>query len=135
MLETIQSGNVREIIATDGWLHRKGSAEYPRVRRCTLLPSQSPDDFEEIPELPLYTEAEYAKRVEQLIRTRYTLSQELAVQRQRYTKPAEFEAYDAYAEQCKADARAQLAAEAQAAPAIETTETTETEPTQADPQS
>ncbi len=122
MIETRQSGQVREIIATQGWLRPKGRTDFTPVRRCTLLPSQSPGDFEELTELPLYSEADYADRVERLIRQRYTLSQELAVQRQRYAKPAEFEAYDAYAERCKALARAQLAAEAQEAAAAGTTE-------------
>ncbi len=119
MIETRQNGDIREIAATQGWLRLKGSRDFTTVRRCVMLPSQTPDDFEEITQLPLYSEADYADRVERLIRQRYTLSQELAVQRQRYAKPAEFEAYDAYAERCKALARAQLAAEAREATATD----------------
>ena len=40
-----------------------------------------------------------------LIRRKYTLSEELALLRQRDTKAEEFEAYNAYAESCKGEAR------------------------------
>lgn len=43
----------------------------------------------------------YEERVEQLIREKYSLNQELAIQRQRDTKPSEFEEYFAYCEECK----------------------------------
>lgn len=48
----------------------------------------------------------YAKLVNRLIRKRYSLSQELAIIRQRDDKPEEFAAYNAYAEECKAEAKA-----------------------------
>ena len=47
----------------------------------------------------------YEERVEQLIRERYSLNQELAIQRQRETKPGEFEEYFAYCEECKTKAK------------------------------
>ena len=47
----------------------------------------------------------YEERVEQLIRERYTTNQELAIQRQRETKPGEFDEYFAYCEECKAIAK------------------------------
>lgn len=47
----------------------------------------------------------YEQRVEALIRERYTVSDELAILRQRDTKPAEFEAYDAFCEACKLRAK------------------------------
>lgn len=48
---------------------------------------------------------DYGEMVNELIRRKYTLSEELAILRQRDTKPYEFEAYNAYAEQCKEEAR------------------------------
>ncbi len=39
------------------------------------------------------------------IRKRYTVNQELAILRQRDTKPEEFAEYNAYVEQCKAEAK------------------------------
>lgn len=50
----------------------------------------------------------YPKLVTEKIRERYTIDEELAILRQRDEKPEEFAAYNAYAEQCKAEARAEL---------------------------
>lgn len=47
----------------------------------------------------------YEERVEQLIRERYSLNQELAIQRQRETKVDEFNAYFEYCEECKTKAK------------------------------
>lgn len=47
----------------------------------------------------------YEELVVQLIRERYTLDDELAIQRQKETKPDEWEAYFAYCEECKAKAK------------------------------
>ena len=46
----------------------------------------------------------YAQVVSDMIREKYSLNAELALLRQRDTKP-EFEEYNAFAEQCKAEAR------------------------------
>ena len=54
------------------------------------------------------TDALYAQEVERRIRKKYTLSQEMAILRQRDTKPEEFAEYDAFAEQCKAEAKAEV---------------------------
>jgi len=43
----------------------------------------------------------YGQRVDLLIRERYSLSEELAIQRQRDTKPEEFQEYFNYCEECK----------------------------------
>ena len=48
---------------------------------------------------------DYGETVNELIRRKYTLSEELAILRQRGTKAEEFEAYNAYAESCKEEAR------------------------------
>ena len=47
----------------------------------------------------------YEQLVISKIRERYTIDQELAILRQRDTKPQEFAEYDAYVEQCKAEAK------------------------------
>ena len=74
------------------------------------------EDYEEVDTLPVtIDETAYKERVEHLIRERYTVADELGILRQRDTKPQEFAEYNAFAEQCKAQAKAQLAAEAQAA--------------------
>ena len=52
------------------------------------------------------TQAAYEEYVNALIREKYTLSQELAILRQRDTKPEEYNAYNAYCETCKIEAKA-----------------------------
>lgn len=48
----------------------------------------------------------YEEEVNNLIRVKYSLSQELSILRQRDTKPEEYAAYNAYCEMCKIEAKA-----------------------------
>ena len=57
---------------------------------------------------PKAFEAVYANEIEKRIRSRYSLSAELAILRQRDTKPEEFNAYNEYVERCKAEVKADL---------------------------
>lgn len=57
---------------------------------------------------PASWEALYEYTIIRKIRRRYTVNQELAILRQRDTKPAEFEAYNAYVEQCKVEVREEM---------------------------
>ncbi len=50
----------------------------------------------------------YEERVQALIWERYSIADELAILRQRDTKPEEFAAYFEYAEQCKLQAKTQI---------------------------
>ncbi len=71
------------------------------------------DEYEDIQVYIPYTEAElekmsqqkYENTVDTLIRERYTLSNELAILRQRDSKPDEFAEYNAFVEECKAKAK------------------------------
>lgn len=56
-------------------------------------------------ELDMSETPTYARVVDALIRTRYTISDELSIMRQKEAKPEEFDAYNAFAESCKAIAR------------------------------
>lgn len=47
----------------------------------------------------------YDEKVVSLIREKYSLDQELAIQRQKDTKPQEFEEYYNYCEECKRKAK------------------------------
>lgn len=63
-------------------------------------------EYEAIPEMPEseempVPEIPYEEQVVAKIRERYSVDDELAILRQRDTKPDEFEAYNAYAEACK----------------------------------
>lgn len=50
----------------------------------------------------------YESRVVVLIREKYSLDQELAILRQRDTKPMEFSDYNSYVEMCKTQAKLEL---------------------------
>ena len=63
-------------------------------------------EYEPIPEMPVeeeqpIPEMTYEQQVVVKIRERYSVDDELAILRQRDTKPDEFDAYNAYAEACK----------------------------------
>ena len=47
----------------------------------------------------------YEEKVVSLIRQKYSLDEELAIQRQRDTKPTEFQEYFTYCETCKEKAK------------------------------
>lgn len=53
-------------------------------------------------------DALYENLIIRKIRARYSVNQELAILRQRDTKPAEFAAYNEYVEQCKAAVKVEL---------------------------
>ena len=50
----------------------------------------------------------YESLIIRKIRKRYSVNQELAILRQRDSKPIEFAEYNAFAEQCKADVKREL---------------------------
>lgn len=56
-----------------------------------------------------YDQEKYESIVENKIRSRYTLSQELAILRQKETKEEEYQAYFDYCEVCKTEAKQLLA--------------------------
>lgn len=62
-------------------------------------------------ELKKNAEAKYKQAVEMFIREKYSLNDELAILRQRDSKPEEFAEYNTYAEDCKARAKAELSNE------------------------
>ena len=53
----------------------------------------------------------YETEIIRKIRKRYTVDQELAILRQRDSKPEEFASYNAYAEQCKSEVKKELGIE------------------------
>lgn len=103
MIETDKIGNITIAYATEGLIYDKTVNLY--ARKIVLLPGQSTDNFIEVERRPRPTNREYSTCVEQLIRQRYSVSEELAILRQRDSKPAEFVEYNEYAEHCKQIAR------------------------------
>ena len=61
----------------------------------------------EIPEPTPYVPT-YEERVVQLIREKYSMDDELAILRQRDSKPEEFAEYNTYCEECKRKAKEEL---------------------------
>ncbi len=57
---------------------------------------------------PASWDALYENLIIRKIRARYSVNQELAILRQRDTKPAEFTTYNEYVEQCKAAVKVEL---------------------------
>lgn len=53
-------------------------------------------------------QSQYERRVDELIRSKYTLSQELAILRQQESKNEEYQAYFDYCEECKVNARKEV---------------------------
>lgn len=93
-------------------IRRKGSDDTTENRRTTI-PSGTESQWEEVAfaDVTAAKEAKqreeaYEAEVERRIRTRYSVSAELAILRQRDSKPEEFAEYNAFAEECKAEAKA-----------------------------
>lgn len=81
-----------------------------------LLPEpilEKPDDFEELTQEECDRQYEerkqkYPSLVETYIREKYSIADELAIQRQRETKPEAFQEYFEFCEECKKRAREEL---------------------------
>ena len=95
----------------------EGGVEIPDERWLELIDGQAAgmlitEDEQGSPVLTEYVNSvpvpTYEQRVQQSIRERYSVDDELAILRQRDTKPDEFAAYYEYAEQCKAQAKKQM---------------------------
>lgn len=104
--------------------HYETIAEYPNggkdVEWVVDVPAveakEAYDEYEEIQVYVPYTEKElekkkeerYSSLVESYIRKKYSLSEELAILRQRDTKLEEFSKYYEYAEYCKSTAKDEM---------------------------
>lgn len=98
----------------DGWIEIDSIPEPEQKEGYNPIPyyrdGQIVYEYEPIPEMTveeehLIPEMTYEEQVVAKIRERYSVDDELAILRQRDTKPEEFEAYNAYAESCKGEAR------------------------------
>lgn len=90
---------------SDKFVHRLGTESY--FKRSTLLPGDMVEKFEEVDAIPDQS-INYNEEVNSMIRQRYSLSEELAILRQRDTKSEEFAVYNEYAEECKAKVKAMM---------------------------
>lgn len=75
---------------------------------------QTPQETKELEESKIeyekhkYDGLTYEQKVVALIREKYTLDDELAIQRQKETKPDEWSEYFAYCEECKVKAKEKI---------------------------
>lgn len=97
-------------------LHHKGSDDYTTIRKAITA---NPEDWEEIAieDIPPYTNAEYAAKVSELIHSRYSLDDEIALRANLEDNPTEkrtneFAEYLAFRKQCKEEAKRLLIEEA-----------------------
>lgn len=93
----------RELTAEELY-QKKISDEFERLKN---LPKQEKVLTEEQiqKELERAKEQEYENKIVALIRKKYNVNQELAILRQRDTKPLEYQEYYDYVEQCKAEVK------------------------------
>lgn len=93
-----------EVFSTEGkYVHIKNTDVYFKRAVAVRL---SVEQCEEVDEIPQTTDTKaYEDKVDSLICGRYSLSEELAILRQKEVKKAEYDAYFAYCEQCKAEAK------------------------------
>jgi hypothetical protein len=62
----------------------------------------------QIPEIEVDKEEQYKNRIVELIREKYSIDDELSIQRQRDSKIGEFNAYNSFVEECKVTARREI---------------------------
>lgn len=93
-----------EIFSTAGkYVHIKNTDVYFKRAVAVRLSVEQCEEVDEIPQT-INTKA-YEDKVDSLIRNHYSLSEELGILRQKDVKKAEYDAYFAYCEQCKAEAK------------------------------
>lgn len=114
MLEIIEHDKFREIAATEGYLHRVGDSNYSEVKRAILLPNETIETYEEVMELPKYTEAEYKAKVKELIAEKYSIEDEIALINNMNVKDPkdehiiEYDEYMTFRDECKNKAKEEL---------------------------
>ena len=102
----IQKQN-NEIFSTEyKYVHIKNTDVYFKRAVAVRLSVEQCEEVDEIPNIR--NEEDYGNQVNDLIRRRYSLSEELAILRQKDEKPDEYRTYFAFCEECKANAKLEL---------------------------
>lgn len=89
-------------------LKAEREAEKAEAKDAKSRVAEAAKQAEEAAKAALTPQKKYEVRLEELIRQKYTSSQEFAILRQRDYKPDEFNAYWEYAEKCKVQAKAEV---------------------------
>lgn len=89
-----------EIYSTEGkYVHIIGTDNYFKRGLAIGLSVEQCEEVDEIPNIR--NEEDYGNQVNDLIRHRYSLSEELGILRQKDSKLKEWEEYNTYCEECK----------------------------------
>lgn len=117
MIQVTQFGTDKmKIAVAECYIHKKGTDQYRTS--YILMPGETLDLYEEVATKPPYTKAQYDDKVAELVRQRYSESEEFALQRKAINAafaPAtldaegnnyaaaldEFATYNTYVEDCK----------------------------------
>lgn len=95
---------------TDKFVHRIGTEAY--FKKGTVLKSDSVDSFEEVDEIPQIDKISYEQQVQNKIHEVYSLDDENAIIRKEIARlgntSEEFNRYNQYAENCKAQIKSTL---------------------------
>lgn len=100
-----------QVYSTDNkYIHRIGTEVY--FKKSMVLPTDTIYMFEEVDELPKYTQAEYAEKVRELIKERYAIEDEIAlINNSRIGNEkhlTEYNEYLDYRNECKLKAKEEL---------------------------
>lgn len=96
-----------EIFSTEEkYVHIKNTDVYFKRAVAVRLSVEQCEEVDEVPNIR--NEEDYGNQVNDLIRRRYSLSEELAILRQKDEKPDEYRTYFAFCEECKAKAKLEL---------------------------
>lgn len=96
-----------EIFSTEGkYVHIKNTNTYFKRGLAIGLSVEQCEEVDEVPNIR--NEEDYGNQVNDLIRRRYSLREELAILRQKDEKPDEYRAYFAFCEECKSKAKVEL---------------------------
>ena len=96
-----------EIFSTEEkYVHIKNTDVYFKRAVAVHLSVEQCEEVDEIPNIR--NEEDYGNQVNDLIRRRYSLSEELAILRQKDEKPDEYRTYFAFCEECKANAKLEM---------------------------
>lgn len=93
------------VYSTEGLkIRRKNSESFFASGKGTALPSDVPDNFEEVSSDTYISLLSYRKEVERLISERYSIGQEIQFAREKETAGDSYAEYLAYVEDCKVKA-------------------------------
>ncbi|MBD5193020.1 MAG: hypothetical protein HDS91_00650 [Bacteroidales bacterium] len=117
MIESIKIGSLIKLTATTGLIHKIGTETY--AKSVIMRPSETMEMYEEVAEMPTYTKEQYDAKVAELVREKYTDSEEHAIRRKAFNVAFslatvsedgnaalnEYQEYNAYVEDCKLRAK------------------------------